>query len=269
MHTIKEFHLPRSAPAIALQEAGEGPLVVFLHGIGGNATNWVSQIQALAGDYMAVAWDMRGYGKSEDYEGSLTEADVCNDLLAILNYYGVSAAHIVGLSMGGMVAQEFYRRHPDMVNSLILANTNAGIGVTFSEKQKMDFVRLRKQPLQEGLEPADLVDPMLKVLLGVNPPQTALENISESIKALHKESYIKAVEAIVEFDSSAVLSTITVPVLLVSGTHDQVIPVASMQAMSQEIAGSRLFVFEGAGHLSNLESPEKFNELMLDFLSQV
>lgn len=269
MCVVKKISLPDSHPAISLQQIGDGELVVFLHGIGGNANNWINQLLAIGKNYRAVAWDMRGYGNSEDYEGPFRVEDVCNDLLAVINYYDVKHAHIVGLSMGGMVAQEFYRRYPERVSSLVLANTNEGIGVAFSQQQKDEFVRLRKQPLEEGKEPSSLVAPMLKALLGKNPPQSAVLNIEDSIGALRKYSYIKSIEAIVEFDSSDVMSMITVPVLLIGSTRDKVTPVESMLSMSKNIHGSQLYIFDDVGHLSNLEVPNEFNELVLDFLSQV
>jgi 3-oxoadipate enol-lactonase len=269
MLTPKEFRLPGSSPAIALQELGEGPLVIFLHGIGGNAGNWIRQLQALSKDYLAVAWDMRGYGNSEDFDGPFEVEDICNDLLSVINYYDVNQAHVVGLSMGGMIAQQFYLRHPGKVSSLVLANTNAGIGVAFSQQQKTEFVHLRRQPLLEGMEPTDLVQTMLDTLLGENPPQSAIDNISASIASLHKTSYIKAIEAIIDFDCSAVLAKISVPVLFIGSSLDRVIPVDSMKAMSKVFSGSQLYIFDGVGHLSNLERPEEFNELLLDFLAQV
>lgn len=269
MTTINEQQLPGRSPALALRHCGSGPLVVLLHGIGGNARNWDQQLQVLAPHYTAVAWDMRGYGNSEDYDGPLRLDDLCHDLDAVLDHFGVRQAHLVGLSMGGMIAQEYYRRQPGRVRSLLLANTNVGIGVAFSQQQKDEFVNLRKQPLLEGKTPADLIGPMRQALLGLDPPAAAVDNISASIAGLHAASYIKAIEAIIEFDSSDITAAIQVPVLLLGSTHDRVIPLASMRAMHRTITGSQLYVFDGVGHLSNLERPEEFNELMLDFLAEV
>lgn len=269
MREVKEFTLPNYTPAIFLQQSGEGELVVFLHGIGGNSNNWCSQLQAIGGSYTAVAWDMRGYGNSEDYDGPFRIDDACNDLLAVINHYKAECAHIVGLSMGGMLAQEFYRRHPEKVASLVLTNTNEGIGVAFSQQEKDEFVRLRKQPLAGDNEPATLVASMLQILLGKNPIPSARKNIEESIRSLRKSSYIKSIEAIIDFDSSDVLPTISVPVLLIGSTEDRVTPVESMIAMNKKISGSQLYIFDDVGHLTNLEAPNNFNELLLDFLSQV
>ena len=268
MTTIKETHVLNSSPAVSLRYCGSGPLVVFLHGIGGNATNWDRQLAVLASEYTAVAWDMRGYGRSEDYAGPLLLDDLCDDLASVLDHFESSKAHIAGLSMGGMIAQEFYRRSPNRVSTLLLANTNVGFGAAFTNQQKTEFVQLRRQPLLEGKKPRDLLPSMLEVLLGPNPPSSAIENISASILGLRKESYIKAIEAIVDFDSSDITTDIAVPVLLVSSTCDRVIPLDFMELMNDSLPDSELFVFQQVGHLTNLERPEEFNELMLDFLAQ-
>lgn len=267
MTDIHEYVLPGTTPALSVRYCGTGPLVVLLHGIGGNARNWDPQLRALAPGYTAVAWDMRGYGNSEDYEGPLLLDDVCQDVIRLLDEFSAKSTYIIGLSMGGMIAQEFYRRHPERVRGMLLANTNVGIGAAFSQAQKDEFVRLRKQPLLQGKSPADLVASMREKLLGINPPVSAIESIDYSIATLHTSSYIKAIEAIVEFDSSDITACIQVPVLLVASTHDQVTPLASMHSMHRIIPDSQLYVFDGVGHLSNLERPEEFNELMLDFLA--
>ena len=151
---------------------------------------------------------------------------------------------------------------------MILANTNTGIGVEFSRREKDQFVSLRKEPLLQGSEPADILPSMLNALLGKNAPQAAIDNISDSIRALRKESYIKAVEAIIHFDSSDITEEISVPVMLIGSTEDRVIPVQSLLAMSQKIQNSQIHIFEGAGHLSNLERPNEFSVLVLEFLEK-
>ena len=268
MSDVKGFHLPGTSPGIYVAEAGDGPLVILLHGIGGNSENWIGQLRALSGRFKAVAWDMRGYGASEDYFGPLLIEDLCEDLSAILDYYGVVSAHVIGLSMGGMIAQEFYRRSPERIETLILANTNTGIGVAFCQREKDQFVSLRKEPLFQGREPADILPSMLNALLGESAPQAAIDNISESIRALRKESYIKAVEAIIHFDSSDITEEISVPVMLIGSTRDRVIPVQSLITMNQQIQNSQIYIFEGAGHLTNLERPDEFNALILEFLDK-
>lgn len=256
------------APKIAIRTAGQGPLVIFLHGIGGNSLNWTGQIEALSSDYRAAAWDMRGYGASDDYDGPFLLDAVTNDLLQILGHFKTERAHLVGLSMGGMIALEFYRRFPDRVRSLLLCNTNSGPGKDFTPQQKAEFIRLRKTPLLEGRTVAELIPSMLPVLLGTDPSAEAVRNITDSLQRLRPVSYIKAIEAIMDFDGSDILAGIDVPVHLIAGSDDKVTPLSTMQVMCQRIPGAGLSILENSGHLSNLEQPEAFNAILQDFLAR-
>src|SRR5207248_586401 len=173
------------APRLALSVAGEGELIVFLHGIGGRRQNWDAQLEFFSRDYRAAAWDARGYGESEDYEGPLDFAVFSADLLRVLDHFGVHQAHVVGLSMGGRIARNFALHHPERVRSLVLANTSPGFGVMDAE-QLHAFVEQRRK-----------LDPQAQVkrLLGPSAPPQAYEKLVASLRAVHRESYLKTVEA--------------------------------------------------------------------------
>lgn len=256
-------------PRIAIDVAGaSGHLIVFVHGIGGNRGNWTAQLRALGAQYRAVAFDIRGYGDSDDFDGPMLLDDICADIARVIEHFSVKQATIVGLSMGGMIAQEFYRRYAGHVHSLILCSTNAGIGVDLSPAQKREFVARRNGPLLAGGEPADLIPAMRAVLFGEAPCAAALAAIEQSVGALRKASYMKAVEAMVEFDSSDLQPRIDVPTLLIGGSHDKLIPLAHMQDMERTIPGAALTVLEGAGHVLNLEQADAFNRTVRHFLSR-
>ncbi len=98
--------------SIAYDIEGGGPVVVFLHGIGGNRTNWGKQLEAFSRQFCAVAWDARGYGASADPPTTLRFSDYADDLQRLLDHLKAETAHLVGLSMGGMIVQDFYARYP-------------------------------------------------------------------------------------------------------------------------------------------------------------
>ncbi|HJU12355.1 MAG TPA: alpha/beta fold hydrolase, partial [Candidatus Binataceae bacterium] len=100
-------------PRIAVDHAGSGHLVVLMHGIGGNRTNWHDQLPAFAAHFHAVSWDARGYGASDHYEGPLDFGDFARDLGRVLDHFSASRAHLVGLSMGGVIAMDFWSRFPN------------------------------------------------------------------------------------------------------------------------------------------------------------
>lgn len=254
------------APRLAYDHAGTGPVVVFMHGIGGNRTNWRDQLLALASRFHAVAWDARGYGRSDDYEGALDFADFSRDLVRLLDRLGARRAHICGLSMGGRIALDFYGRHPERVASLVLCDTFAGFEASFTPEKRAEFVRLRKAPLLQGKEPKDIAPAVAETLIGPKSPKAAFERLVASMAALHKESYLKAIETLNCYDKTAALGEIAVPALLVYGADDRLTPPSIGRDMAAKMPDARLVVIEDAGHLPNIEQPDAFNAAVLEFL---
>jgi 3-oxoadipate enol-lactonase len=224
------------APRIAVDRMGDGKLVVFLHGIGGNRTNWRDQLPVFAECFHAVAWDARGYGLSDDYDGPLHYNDFCDDLLRVLDHFEADKAHLVGLSMGGSIIQDFYSQHAGRVASMVLADTRPGFEAPFDPAAREEFLRLRLHPLRAG-------------------------------KALHKDSYMKTIEGRVTWKPTFVAAKVTVPTLVVVGSDDRLTPPAMAKSIADAIPGARLAVIPAAGHLSNIEQPKVFNEIVLGFLA--
>jgi 3-oxoadipate enol-lactonase len=263
---IKTDFMP-GTPRIAYDHAGQGPLVIFLHGIGGNRSNWTEQVAYFSERFHAVAWDGRGYGASDDYEGPLDFGDFAADLLRLIDHFGQENAHLVGLSMGGRIAQDFYARHPERVASLVLVATFTGFQ-KFSEQDRKKFVDLRKKPLVEGKEPKDIAPVVAKTLVGPNATQEQYDRLVASMAALHKESYIKTVEATTMYDRDADLDAIAVPTLLLFGEHDGLTTKEMGEEMASRIKGSEYVMIENSGHLINIEQPGAFNTAVDDFLTQ-
>lgn len=259
-----------SNPAISIDRAGDWkpgvePLI-FMHGIGGNRTNWTDQIHVFAPHLPTLAWDARGYGDSDDYEGPLDFSDFARDLVRVLDHFGVEKAHLCGLSMGGRIAQDFNVLFPERVRTLLLVATFTGFA-NFSEADRKRFVDLRKKPLvEEGKEPKDIAPVVARTLVGPHATEEQYQRLVASMAALHKESYIKTVEATTMFDRTAELEKIAVPTLLVFGEHDPLTTADMGREMAARVRGSRLVIVPKAGHLVNLEQPEAFDRAVLDFL---
>lgn len=255
------------APRIAVEHAGDGPLVVFLHGIGGNRRNWRSQLPVFAAaGYRAVAWDARGYGDSDDYDGPLDFTAFRDDLARVLDHFGAETAHIVGLSMGGRIAASFHGGYAARVRSLVLCDTHLGFA-HFSAEARADFVRLRKEPLLAGKAPKDIAPVVAETLIGDRANEDAFAQLVDSMSRLHKDSYIKTIEASVGMDHEDLYAGIDAPTLVVVGALDRLTPPAMAQQIVDRVPGSRLAVIEGAGHLSNIENPAAFDRAVLEFLS--
>jgi len=255
------------APRIAYDRAGSGPLVVFLHGIGGNRTNWRGQLGPFAkAGCTAVSWDGRGYLGSDDYDGPLDFGDFAADLVRLLDHLGVKRAHLCGLSMGGRIAQDFYFKHSERVATMTLCDTHGGFS-HLSPEQRADYVAARRDPLLDGKEPRDIAPGLVERLAGPNAPEAVRRELFESLAALRKHSYIKSLEATVNQDTIGDLSTIDVPTHFIVGEHDRLTTPEIVERMAKQVRGSRYTLIEDAGHLVNLEKPEAFNATALDFLT--
>jgi pimeloyl-ACP methyl ester carboxylesterase len=247
-----------ASPRLAVSIAGRGPLVFFLHGIGGNRHSWDEQVAFFSREFTAAAWDARGYGDSDDYEGPLEFRDFSADLARVLDHLHAEKAHVVGLSMGGRIARNFALAHPQRVRALVLANTSPGFDALSPEQVKA-FVEQRRK-----LDP----EAQAKRLVGPGAHPKALEKLVAALRSVHRESYLKTVEASVAQDVAAPIEKIAVPTLVIGSEHDPLYSVAIARDMASRIPGARLAVLPG-GHVSNLEQPDRFNATVLEFLKTV
>ena len=252
---------------LAYEKEGTGPVVIFLHGIGGNRSNWDEQQTALGHRYCTVAWDARGYGESDDPVEELKFSDFAEDLNALMDHLRVQSAHLVGLSMGGMIAQEFYGRYPDRVATLTLADTSRGFGAA-SEADRQEFLARRLEPLQAGLTPADLAPAMIGVLTGSKASGKVRRRLLDSLSTVRAGPYIKALKATVTTDFRKILPSIDVPTLIVVGSEDKVLPPSESRALAAAISNAQLALIEHAGHLTNIEAPGQFNAIVGKFLDR-
>jgi 3-oxoadipate enol-lactonase len=206
--------------------------------------------------FRAAAWDARGYGDSDDYEGALQfEEHFTADVLRVADYFGARKMHLVGLSMGGRIARNFALRYPDRLRSLVLAGTSPGFDALSAEEVKR-FVTERRNATPESV----------RRLLGSRAVAGAYEQLLESVQRVHQASYEKTLEASVAQDRAAPIEQIKVPTLVITGDEDKVYPPAMAKDIARRIRGAELVTMKGVGHLSNLEQPDEFNHAVLNFL---
>lgn len=241
---------------------------MFLHGIGGNRTNWADELRRFSARWLALAVDFRGYGDSGDPGETLVFSDFADDVLRALDHHSLAQAHLVGLSMGGLVAQAFYARHPDRVRSMVLVACRPGSAPVAPGEEGASFVNERMGPVLAGGSAA-LAASLAPRLLGSGASLAARERITASLSALRPASYVKALQARIAAAPFLDLGSISVPVLVLAGEEDQVAPVAQMRAMADAIPGSRFALVPAAGHLLNIEQPELFHQLVSDFLDDM
>ena len=254
-------------PSISIDYAGEGEMLIFLHGIGGNKKNWKENIIFFSDKFLSVAWDTRGYGESDDYEGILNFDDILDDLKKVLDYFNKNEAHIVGLSMGGQIATLFFEKYPNYVKTLTLCDTHFGLS-NLSNKEIEKFINLRKEPLLKGKEPRDIAPKVASTLIGDMKNTSAYKQLVSSMSILHKNSYLKTIDASMRTEHRHVFKTINVPTLIMVGELDSLTPPSMSKEIMREIKNSCIKIIPGAGHLINIEKPELFNENLIKFLER-
>ena len=255
-------------PDISVKFDGNGDLVLFLHGIGGNKNNWDKNLSYISKSFLCVACDIRGYGESDDYIGPLNFLDVVEDLKKIIFYFKKHDAHIIGLSMGGQIACFFYEKYPKRVKSLILCDTHFGLG-KLDKKQKEKFIDSRKKPLINGLKPKDIAHGVAKTLIGDESNLRAFNQLVDSISLLHKESYLKTIETSLNVSHEHIFKTIKIPTLVIVGELDTLTPPVMAKKIHNQIKNSDFFIINGAGHLTNIEKPDEFNRIVFNFLENL
>lgn len=249
--------------SLAVEALGTGPAVVFLHGYPLDRTIWRHQLEHLSG-VRRIAPDLRGMGRSDSPDLGYSMSTYAEDVAGLLDVLGEEGAVLCGLSMGGYVAFEFLRRFPDRVRGLVLMDTKA-------EADTPDGRRGRDQQLamvrEEGA--GALAAAMLPKLLAPGAPPALVEQLRAMITRTPVAGIAGALTAMRDrADSRPLLPELgRIPVLVVTGEVDALIPPPVAEAMAAAIPGARLQVVPGAGHLPPLERPEETTRLLQAFLT--
>jgi 3-oxoadipate enol-lactonase len=253
---------PRDVDAapVAWREAGAGPTVVFLHGLGMTRTGFDPQLAALADRFRCVAWDMPGYGASPLPDSPLSFGALAAAVDGLLDTLEVADAHLVGLSLGGMVALHATLEHPRRVRSLALLDTSPAFGLDGTQPDA--WRRARLAPLDEGVTPAAMAEPVLRSIMAPGVADDVVAGGAASMGRISPDGLRAAVECLPTHDVRARLGEIHVPTLVIVGELDEETPPAYAQALADGIAGAELSVVPGAGHISNLEAPAAVNALL-------
>lgn len=226
---------------VAYRRAGQGPPIVLVHGGGDDSKGWQPQITGLADEFTVVAWDEPGAGSSSDAPEGFGLADYADCLAALIFSLGFDRVHVAGISWGGTVVLELWRRHPALVASLILLNTYAGWRGSLPDDELRARVESFRAQIDAGALPA-----------GVRPATMGNQ-----------------LTVMAEADLRDVLPTISVPVLLVWGENDARSPLTIARQFAEAIPDAELVAIADAGHLSNRHQPQAVNDVIRRFVRQV
>lgn len=257
-------HLIVNGVRIVCRVQGEGPAVLLLHGLGGSHDDWYRQVPALAARYRAIAPDLRGFGASERQE-PYTIQQHARDAAALLDALGETRAHVVGLSMGGAIAMELALSEPDKVAGLVLANTAPGFELGTWERRYLGFSRF-----------------LLALILGVGgiarlfgkavfpaPHQERLRlRLLEHASHTSRWVYIASLRALTRWNAEDRLGAISSPTLVIGAEHDYT-DIHEKRRWAARIPDARVVMLPGSRHRSELDSPQAFNSVVLEFLAGV
>jgi pimeloyl-ACP methyl ester carboxylesterase len=251
--------------SIAYRITGDGPPLVLLHGFLCDSRCWRPQLRGLGARFRVVAWDAPGAGSSSDPPESFTVTDWAEALGAFLNAIGVERAHVLGLSWGGLLAQEFYRLRPSRVDRLVLADTYAGwkgsLPAEMVEQRRARCYRDAARPKEE------VVAEWVPVEFFYDAPAELAASMAAVVNDFHPLGFRLMTQALADTDTSTMLATIAAPTLLVWGDGDLRSPLSIAEQFQTAIPHSELVVIPGAGHVSNMEKPEEFNAVVDAFLT--
>ncbi|PID86821.1 MAG: alpha/beta hydrolase [Chloroflexi bacterium] len=254
---------------LAFIDSCDSITLMMIHGFPFSSAMWEPQIEDLASVTRVIAPDLRGHGRSQAVPGSYTMEMLADDCVGLLDYLAITTPVVVcGLSMGGYVAFEFFRRYPELVAGLILTSTRA-LPDTPQGKANRDKMAAKAQT--EGV--AAIAADMLPKLFS---PKTYEENeevvdfVQEMMEWASVDGVVGALAAMRDRpDSSPTLTEIDVPTLIIHGADDKIVPLAEAEAMRDAIPNAQLVVIPDAGHVPNLEQIDAFNDAVMDFLMEL
>jgi pimeloyl-ACP methyl ester carboxylesterase len=250
---------------LAYDVVGTGPPLLFIQGLGYGRGGWGPAPSILARRFQVVTFDNRGFGDSDVAPGPYTTTQLAADAIAVLDAVAVDSAHVVGISLGGMVAQELALAQPERVRKLVLCSTTPG-GPNSVPMPQQTVALMGRQP---QLDPHEALRLFVVNALSPEPPEELVEEIVAYRVANPPDGagWRALMGAGATHDAMARLGTIRVPTLVVHGTADNVVDVRNAPLLADAIPGARLELFDGVGHLLPWERPAEFTALVEEFFA--
>lgn len=251
-------HVDVRGRAIAYRRAGSGAPLILLHGFLCDSRVWRPQLSELGDEFDIVAWDAPGAGHSPDPPDRFALADWASCLASFLEALGLAPAHIVGLSWGGLLAQELYRLAPDRIRTLVLADTYAGWKGSFGDEVAQQ--RLARCERESSLPADEFVSVWVPVEFFTDSvPPDVVEEMAAIVRDFHPRGFRLMARSLAETDTTELLPNIDVPTLLLWGDGDRRSPLDVAAAFEAAVPRAELRVIEAAGHVSNMQRPKEFN----------
>jgi 3-oxoadipate enol-lactonase len=247
---------------------GSGPAILMIHGFTNHGMVWAQQIaDLLHAGHTVVMPDLAGHGLSQVADRKTTVEDLAKDMVNLLDHLGIDKAIVCGLSLGGMVTQSMAINYPERVRALVVANSCADSTMPDVTAARESWIEMFERPNGPLLRMQAVWPQMLNERYRASPTAEAFLASWQRINGkIPGGSFANVARGSQEFKSSTRLKDVDAPCLVIAGEFDRLFPPAVCGEIATLIPGAKFSVIEGAGHLSSLDSPKQFNELLLQFL---
>ena len=246
---------------------GQGESLVMIRGIGSNVDHWYEQVPVLSKKYQLLVFDNRAIARTSDPGGSFSTRDMAADTVALMEAVGIDKAHVLGYSMGGMIAQEMALTRPEKVNGLILVATDCGISLRI--KAKPESSRLFTEMVRLGtIEARQAAAACLFANQAFESRPDIIQRYAEVSARFpaSQQTLSRQWAAITRHDACDRLPDISSPTLAITGSEDELIPPENSGVMAENIPAAQMISIDGGGHQFVIEQPEAFNEAVMSFL---
>jgi pimeloyl-ACP methyl ester carboxylesterase len=257
-------YVENQAAKIYWDEQGPGDPLLLIMGLSYASNMWHRTRPFLAQSFRTIAFDNRGIGRSDVPPGVYPIALMASDAAAVLDAAGVTSAHVFGVSMGGMIAQEFALQYPQRVRSLILGCTNAGgpHGVRAEPHVLQTLTR-------QGMTPQESSEAMIPFIYDAATPRARIdEDMALRMRWYPTlQGYMGQLQGILQWEAYSRIAQIAAPTLLIHGETDQLIPVANAPLLAERIAGAKLALIPHASHIFETDQPGVAVRVITEFLA--
>jgi pimeloyl-ACP methyl ester carboxylesterase len=253
---------------IFYEEQGEGEPLLCVSGLGADHLSWLLQREAFAARHRLVLFDNRDVGQSTLAGGPYGLADLASDVLGLIDHLGLDTLHLLGISLGGAVAQHVALTAPERIRTLTLASTWAGAGRWARERARVWALEASRLSREEFLDSMLLLNLSEAFYENADALAYARQTLLANPRPQSPEAFARQAFAVVEHDLRGRLGALTTPVHVVAGAHDILVPHWKQEELAAQIAGARLTVIADAPHALHLERPQEFNDAVLGFLAE-
>jgi 3-oxoadipate enol-lactonase len=244
------------------------PTIIFIHGFPLNKSMWEKQIEILKGKFRVIVYDIRGHGNTDIGNDDFSIELFVNDLLRLMDALKIDKTILCGFSMGGYIALNAIENYPGRFNALLLCDTNCAADMSEAKEKRLKTIESIKE---KGLE--QYAEESLKKLFAPISFSKYIEEIAvvrEMIMKTSEQSLFKTLHALAERKETCTnLHKIKVPVLILVGKEDEITPPDVALMIHEKIKGSTIHIIDHAGHLSNMENNDEFNEHLIKFVSKI